>query len=74
MNSRELEKHMIADLKVLEQDLVHDAKQEIAHVADPAQCGVIVQNHFNGLLIALYVFVFLFLAAAGVAIYLYTHH
>jgi hypothetical protein len=74
MNSKELEKHVIADLKVLEKDFVHDAKEEIAHVVDPSQCGVVVQNHFNGLVIALYVFIFLFLAAAGVAIYFYTHH
>jgi hypothetical protein len=74
MNSKELEKHVIADLKVLEKDFVHDAKEEIAHVIDPSQCGVVVQNHFNGLVIALYVFIFLFLAAAGVAIYFYTHH
>lgn len=74
MNSKELERHVIADLKVLEKDFVHDAKEEIAHVVDPSQCGVVVQNHFNGLVIALYVFIFLCLATAGFAIYLYTHH
>ena len=73
MNSKQLEKHVIADLTALEKNFVNDAKEEIAHIADPSQCGVVVQNHFNGLVIALYVFIFLFLAAAGGGMYLYTH-
>ena len=73
MNSKQLETNVIADLKVLEKDFVHDVKEEIQHVTDPSQCGVVVQNHFNGLVFALYVFIILFLGALGVAIYLYTH-
>lgn len=73
MNSKQLETNVLADLKVLEKDFVHDAKEEIQHVIDPAQCGVVVQNHFNGLVMALYVFIILFLGALSVAIYLYTH-
>ena len=74
MNSRQLEHNVVADLKKLEKDFVHDAKEELAHVTDPSQCGVVVQNHFNGLLMTLYVFIFLFLTAVIGGIYWYTHH
>jgi hypothetical protein len=71
------------DLKTLEDDLsknlsqtastlIQDVKAEAKHVADPSQCGSIVQRHFGGIVIGGYVFMGLFLLAAIAAIALYT--
>ena len=74
MELKTLEHDFAVDAKHLGQDLTRDLKAEIVHVNDPAQCGNIVRRHFDGIVIALYVFIFLFLATALLAFYLYTHH
>ena len=60
--------------KQKELDLIEKAEQEFEYVADPSQCGVIVRRHFNGIMIAIYVFIALFMLAAITSIYIYSHH
>ena len=73
MDSKVMKQHAAADLKALKDDLIDDAKSEFAHVSDPAQCGVVVRRHFNGLMITLYILIFVILIGAGTVAYFYTH-
>lgn len=61
-------------LKESEQKMVKDAKAEFDYVTDPDNCGVVVRNHFDGIVFSLYGFIFLFLALALGGIYAYSRH
>ena len=73
MDLKTLEKDLITNATHLERQLVEDIKEEGRHIADPEECGNIVQRHFSGLTMTLLLFVALFVAAAIVAIFFYTH-
>ena len=72
MNLKTLENDLNKNLQTTAHAFAQDAKAEAKHIADPSQCGSIVQRHFDGIVIAGYVFIGLFMLAAIAAIALYT--
>lgn len=74
MDSQQVERNLLVNAKKLEADFVEDMRGELKHIADPSQCGVIVEKHFDGFVIAIYIFITLFVLAAMGGIILYLHH
>lgn len=62
------------DFKEKEKELLTEVKKDFDYVADPDNCGTIVRKHFDGIVIAGFVFILLFLLAAVGGIYYYSRH
>lgn len=73
MDSRELEGNFARNVRKMGADLQSDLREEVAHVTDPAQCGVVVQRHFDGLVFTLLAFVGGAVLTAVVLIWYFTH-
>ena len=71
MNAHQLKTNLAENTRKLRHQLAIDLQAEYAHIAEPAQCGSIVQRHFDGIVVAIYLFIALFLiaAVAGIAVY-----
>ncbi|GAA3771192.1 MULTISPECIES: hypothetical protein [Terriglobus] len=72
MNLKTLENDLSKNLQTTAHTFAQDAKAEGKHIADPSQCGSIVQRHFDGIAFGLMGFIGVFLVAAVVAIAVYT--
>jgi hypothetical protein len=62
------------NLKNVEHQLAKDAKAEYDYVTNPDNCGKVVRNNFNGIIIFIYGFIILALAASIGGVYVYTQH
>jgi hypothetical protein len=71
MNLKTLKADFARNLDQLNAGLMTDAKKELGHIIDPAQCGLIVRRHFNGLMGVIYLFIILFLLSAVIGFALY---
>ena len=68
MNLHTVESHLDRNLHNTTHELASDLKAEAKHFADPAQCGSIVQRHFDGLAFSVLGFVTVVLVVAVVAL------